>query len=487
MKIKRNQPCPCGSGKKYKKCCLNKQNVVPAGDLNYRRLSKAYEDLEIKLEDILFDKFGEDGVGEGLDEFFCWPEDDEIECVGSAFERLQDLYRPWLLYDWEFDEDADVPEGLYDKSISLDYLEKNAKKISAIERKLILGISQKPYCFWEIEAVTPGREMTIKNIITGKQMTVIERMLTSQLHPKDIIFTRAVMVDNIGMLVGTGRALVPHGIKPTLIELRKNIRGDRLFITDDDLADWDMDLRQLYLDIDHYMHTPPKLNNSDGEALEPHKLVYAIKDPEKVFKKLASLCTVESEKTLRAQSQTDENQHVITVEFPWTKKGNRQMAEWDNTILGEIKITQKRLTIHVNSVERAKRVQKEIKKRLKKLARFQLDVIEDMDGMMAKMNENPDQLQKNNSDHDELIQIPEVRHELEKNVLNHWKSWTDIPLPALGDETPRNAVKDSDGKEAVEALLYNVVMLAPDNPLMQKMNEKGVFEVCKELGLTFPK
>jgi len=23
MKIGRNQPCPCGSGKKYKKCCLN--------------------------------------------------------------------------------------------------------------------------------------------------------------------------------------------------------------------------------------------------------------------------------------------------------------------------------------------------------------------------------------------------------------------------------------------------------------------------------
>jgi uncharacterized protein len=26
-KVGRNDPCPCGSGKKYKKCCLNK----PAG------------------------------------------------------------------------------------------------------------------------------------------------------------------------------------------------------------------------------------------------------------------------------------------------------------------------------------------------------------------------------------------------------------------------------------------------------------------------
>ncbi len=28
MRIGRNEPCPCGSGKKYKKCCLNKAQPV---------------------------------------------------------------------------------------------------------------------------------------------------------------------------------------------------------------------------------------------------------------------------------------------------------------------------------------------------------------------------------------------------------------------------------------------------------------------------
>ena len=28
-KVGRNDPCPCGSGKKYKKCCLNKSRVNP--------------------------------------------------------------------------------------------------------------------------------------------------------------------------------------------------------------------------------------------------------------------------------------------------------------------------------------------------------------------------------------------------------------------------------------------------------------------------
>lgn len=38
MKIGRNDPCPCGSGKKYKKCCLNKENkVLPRMNVDFIR------------------------------------------------------------------------------------------------------------------------------------------------------------------------------------------------------------------------------------------------------------------------------------------------------------------------------------------------------------------------------------------------------------------------------------------------------------------
>ena len=33
MKVGRNDPCPCGSGKKYKACCLNKEAVSRPVDL----------------------------------------------------------------------------------------------------------------------------------------------------------------------------------------------------------------------------------------------------------------------------------------------------------------------------------------------------------------------------------------------------------------------------------------------------------------------
>lgn len=44
MKISRNAPCPCGSGKKYKLCCLPERQAKSAPDRNSVR--KAEDDLD---------------------------------------------------------------------------------------------------------------------------------------------------------------------------------------------------------------------------------------------------------------------------------------------------------------------------------------------------------------------------------------------------------------------------------------------------------
>lgn len=63
MKIGRNAPCPCGSGKKYKICCLNKtteidlkgvdKEVFDAAILSLEQNEKAVKDSISKLQDIL--------------------------------------------------------------------------------------------------------------------------------------------------------------------------------------------------------------------------------------------------------------------------------------------------------------------------------------------------------------------------------------------------------------------------------------------------
>lgn len=44
MKIGRNEPCPCGSGRKYKHCCLAKDGVRAQGDLPWRRMRRLLQE-----------------------------------------------------------------------------------------------------------------------------------------------------------------------------------------------------------------------------------------------------------------------------------------------------------------------------------------------------------------------------------------------------------------------------------------------------------
>lgn len=55
MKIGRNDPCPCGSGKKYKKCCLNKEesDFFIGDDIFYSEIEPLYKNLEFEINTYL--------------------------------------------------------------------------------------------------------------------------------------------------------------------------------------------------------------------------------------------------------------------------------------------------------------------------------------------------------------------------------------------------------------------------------------------------
>jgi hypothetical protein len=54
------------------------------------------------------------------------------------------------------------------------------------------------------------------------------------------------------------------------------------------------------------------------------------------------------------------------------------------------------------------------------------------------------------------MQLPEVREKLREMLLGHYTGWLDTKLPILGNRTPRQTVRDADGREAVEALIAQI-------------------------------
>nr|WP_245975449.1 SEC-C metal-binding domain-containing protein [Oceanobacillus chungangensis] len=84
MKIGRNEPCPCGSGKKYKKCCLNNQIVVQEVKTQTTSKMRTVEDVEQMETETIIKLLQEFGLPVSKDFFIS-----EIEDFSSVKEILQ--------------------------------------------------------------------------------------------------------------------------------------------------------------------------------------------------------------------------------------------------------------------------------------------------------------------------------------------------------------------------------------------------------------
>jgi hypothetical protein len=110
MKIGRNAPCPCGSGLKYKKCCLGKQDsgskmkVVGDGLDELREMVKGHEFSTVEELSALIDEKTKHRNQAGLDDFQGLSPDQMHRFLYFPFESPQYVSFPDVL-----DTDPDAP------------------------------------------------------------------------------------------------------------------------------------------------------------------------------------------------------------------------------------------------------------------------------------------------------------------------------------------------------------------------------------------
>ena len=482
MKTGRNDPCPCGSGKKYKQCCLAKQ-ATPSQSLYYLRLSEAYNRLMDRLVPYAVRKFGSEAIDVAMQEFLLWPEPDD-EIGEGISDQLEPLFWPWFLFNWEYDSSSSEvklagPEG---RTVAELYAEEHPKRLDPLEHKLIESINRKPYTFFEVEEVDRGKGMRLKDVFQGSSMDVEERSGSEYVQPGDLVFGRAVSVDGVGMIIGLGSTIIPPRKKPDIIQFRARLRSNESPVTEDTLNEWAIEIRELFFDMDLDLDSMPKLCNTDGDPMEFHRLVYEIPSAEEAFEKLCDLCVTVGADELREDSKRDREGRIKRIEFPWDRLGHKLSPGMPNTVLGRIIIDGRRLIAEVNSAQRAQTLRQEIDSRLGHSARFKLDEIQDVETMLNE-GEGRKTRWKSSQGQKELMESPELKEHLSEILDRHWENWVDQKIPALGGTTPREAVKSSDGREAVEALLKETERDRGVDPFMAEANRKGARRVRELLGL----
>ena len=161
LKIGRNDPCPCGSGKKYKKCCLYKASI-PAANLGRRKLRRVESELMPALMKHAEKYYGPGVLHEAWDEFTLW---DEVPMDPELEPEMDTLFAPWFLFNWlpdntELDEDECYP----DLQVAKHYLEHHSAQIDSSKRQFIEEACSQPYSFFMVTGVVAGKQVTLRDL-----------------------------------------------------------------------------------------------------------------------------------------------------------------------------------------------------------------------------------------------------------------------------------------------------------------------------------
>ena len=447
--VGRNDPCPCGSGRKFKHCCLRVEDVED----NLRvRLRSAEGVLVPALFSYATQEFGREFFDQAWDEFFLWndvPDDVEISKeFGTTFD-------PFFVF--EFVPDAaehQLPDGWPTEPLALHFLHHEVESTPELHREFIEQACKSPASFFVVETVFTGRALDLKDILTGRRFHVLEQSASRTLHAGDVLFTRVVTAGGGSIMIGACPWVIPPSWHIPIIDMRERLRPKRL-LTREELLGYNLEIRKAYHEIvDALLHPAlPVLQNTDGDPLELTTLTYelGVTVPEAV-ERLTPLATLRGDVHL-ADDVCDAAGALTTATLTWIKAGNRKHKDWDNTTLGTLRVDGSRLVVEVNSARRRRRIEKEIAKCLGPAATLVDTTITDLADALERRREPRSAAPPHLVTQADSPRPPGLEAIEAELARKHWEAWLDTKVPALRNRTPRQAAKTASGRERLEALL----------------------------------
>jgi hypothetical protein len=446
LKTGRNEPCPCGSGKKYKQCCLK---VVSASDDSpWRQQRDASGRLAQEMLNFARQNFARDLDAAWLD----FNQDDSPLPIEEDPEEGQ-IFVPYFLFEWD-PEPRPRRRPPVTGLVARSYLSKKGSRLPELERLILEQALTQPLSFYEVVRCNPGEGMVVRDVLLGAEMDVIERTASRMLRPGDLSYGQICELPEVTTLGRLAPLCIPPSHKAAIVGLRrklqKKIAKQNRGLTVPDLIRYREDIRTTYLNVRDSIRTPPRLTNTDGDPFVLHTLTFRTGSALAAFEALAPLARGFSKTELLNGAKFDADGALLSVELPWQKKGNRIHQDWDNTLLGQLTISGRSLVVDVNSEKRAAKIRQEIERRLGILVTHQKTVTQRPEAMFEKSK-------RRNTASRSVSQPksaePAFTEEMQAEIQRQVENWIYQKVPLLGGRTPLEAIGDPDGKEIVESLL----------------------------------
>ena len=454
--VGRNHPCPCGSGKKYKKCCLLKESgqgaasaepgprKSPVPDPVFQSLQKSlarYVERETSREDFL--------RATGI---FWNTETREPIVLPERASEDKGQFHDWFINDHR------MANG---KTILQDFCDRRLGTMSADEKRLAESLLKSYLSIYEVQAVREGEGLTIRDVFTGETMDVEEVSGSYMAVKWDIVQVRIYTMDGVSRFAGNGQTM-PRMRFEALKTYLDNAR--RSFEAGTGRAGWPAFLKENAFLIgrffDEVVEEPPVLLTEEMHRIISSKARFTVSDYGRARKRLSGEYDFADEEEIPSGG----------VSFSWLKRGPSK--EWEMgpesdgkgmvatssivhpsgkmtfTVLGTVNLHPDRLTLECMSRERLERGKKRLLDLLLGSVRHRVDEFEDIHVAMER-HEGRGEAAK-------PLKNEEARAMLASMMQKHMSAWPDKEIPALGGKTPREAAATKAGREKVLGLIKDM-------------------------------
>jgi tetratricopeptide (TPR) repeat protein len=380
----RNDPCWCGSGRKFKVCHARvSSSPLPARARGL--LGRAVAWLSLTQPGAIRELL-EFGVAVG-----------GSDCIETVASLVPDVL-------------------LFEGGALADYLGRRRDLIPDDEAMLAQQWLLRPRSLFEVEAVTAGQGMSLRDLMTGDRVDVVERTASTQLKAGELLLTRVASLGDHDEVFGGG-TVVSIGERDGLLEL-----------LGDDPAP---------LDVVRFVarrYASPEIQTSGGDPLE----------------------FVEGTYTTTAPAQL---RRALDARLDPAEEGSWNLLERGSgpsrRVLGSVELTGRTLT--ASAMSRARYAQL-----LEILDGIDVPLVErtrEVRGMAQLRDEMPapgpeaDPGASSVLSPEDVAQSPELLAHLTGYIDGYERAWLDDSIPALGGVTPREAAADPTRRGDLIALL----------------------------------
>ncbi len=414
----RNEPCPCGSGKKFKKCCLLAGPASgPAPDRASYTGAERLSALA-RLERFIEDRLGpEDDTA--LEAFWGRYLDHPAEPDETTRRLSDDAFDMWFAFDFTLD----------DGRLVVDRFLQEHPGLSTGERAYLRTLAGTAMHIYEVVDALPGVSLTLRDVLEGDQVTVRERLGSRTLNRFDWIAARIVPRG------ASGQPEIEAGLLPLPPLLHGPVRSQLSCLREAFLRERPgAGVGAFYKETAPFFHDAwigailepfvPDLRNTDGEPMVVTRVLFDVLDAPALVRSLDGQERIE---------------RVGESEYAWSGTNARN----EPVSLGRLEHRDGGLVLETNSVERGERGRAMIESIVGSAIRHRATSHEDLARRVRESLRPGVREDKSERSGAEALP-PGVAEALTLNYYaRYYRAWLDESIPALDGRTPREAARDS--------------------------------------------